>query len=158
MSACSRLQFRARLWLFFSFLIAAGAVAGSVAVLVSASQQPDLTGMGVVSMRVQCTLPDGHRCLPAPWSCCCYCCSRDVVACLPVAALFLLSPVMLLVSLLLSVQLWRQYYDSPCPACFTSYACLPVTGERASMRPHSGQLHPVLGLPFRGKRQRLRIH
>ena len=47
---CSHLpQFRARLWLFVSFLIAAGAVAGSVAVLVSASQQPDLAGIGVVS-------------------------------------------------------------------------------------------------------------
>lgn len=42
-------QFRARLWLFVSFLIAAGAVAGSVAVLISATQQTDLAGMGVVS-------------------------------------------------------------------------------------------------------------
>lgn len=42
-------QFRARLWLFVSFLIAAGAVAGSVAVLISATQQADLAGMGVVS-------------------------------------------------------------------------------------------------------------
>lgn len=44
-----RMQFRARLWLFVSFLIAAGAVAGSVAVLISAEQQKDLAGMGVVS-------------------------------------------------------------------------------------------------------------
>lgn len=43
------MQFRARLWLFVSFLIAAGAVAGSVAVLISAEQQKDLAGMGVVS-------------------------------------------------------------------------------------------------------------
>lgn len=42
-------QFRARLWLFLSFLIAAGAVAGSVAVLVSASGQAGLAGLGVVS-------------------------------------------------------------------------------------------------------------
>ncbi|PRW61410.1 salt tolerant [Chlorella sorokiniana] len=46
-------EFRARLWLFVSFLIAAGAVAGSVAVLVSATQQKDLAGMGVGSV-LQC--------------------------------------------------------------------------------------------------------
>lgn len=48
-------EFRARLWLFVSFLIAAGAVAGSVAVLVLASQQPDLAGIGVGSV-LQCGL------------------------------------------------------------------------------------------------------
>jgi hypothetical protein len=56
---CSRLQFRARLWLFVSFLIVAGAVAGSVAVLVLASQQPDLAGIGVVSLQpaAPCSMP-----------------------------------------------------------------------------------------------------
>lgn len=48
-------EFRARLWLFVSFLIAAGAVAGSVAVLVSASQQKDLVSVGVGSV-LQCGL------------------------------------------------------------------------------------------------------
>lgn len=48
-------QFRARLWLFLSFLIASGAVAGSVFVLVAASQQQDLAGLGVGSV-LQCGL------------------------------------------------------------------------------------------------------
>ncbi|PSC67051.1 transmembrane 50-like protein [Micractinium conductrix] len=48
-------EFRARLWLFISFLIALGAVAGSVAVLVSASQQKDLASVGVGSV-LQCGL------------------------------------------------------------------------------------------------------
>lgn len=48
-------EFRARLWLFISFLIAAGAVAGSVAVLVSASQQADMVSVGVGSV-LQCGL------------------------------------------------------------------------------------------------------
>ena len=55
-------QFRARLWLFVSFLIAAGAVAGSVAVLVSASAQQqqeggkDMSHVGVVRRsRVRCS-------------------------------------------------------------------------------------------------------
>jgi hypothetical protein len=42
------LQMRARLWLFVSFLMAAGAVAGSVAVLV-ATQGKELISVGVVS-------------------------------------------------------------------------------------------------------------
>jgi hypothetical protein len=49
-------QFRARLWLFVSFLIAAGAVGGSVAVLIattSAAQPKDLMMVGVGSV-LQC--------------------------------------------------------------------------------------------------------
>ncbi|KAI7842783.1 hypothetical protein COHA_003529 [Chlorella ohadii] len=48
-------EFRARLWLFVSFLIAAGAVAGSVAVLIAAQQQKELAGLGVGSV-LQCGL------------------------------------------------------------------------------------------------------
>ena len=46
-------QFRARLWLFISFLTAVGAVGGAVAVLLSASQDQTLAGMGVGSV-LQC--------------------------------------------------------------------------------------------------------
>ncbi|EFN52202.1 hypothetical protein CHLNCDRAFT_139017 [Chlorella variabilis] len=51
-------EFRARLWLFLSFLVAAGAVAGSVAVLLaatSATQTKDLSAVGVGSV-LQCGL------------------------------------------------------------------------------------------------------
>ena len=44
-----RPQFRARLWLFISFLIACGAMAGSVAVLINTAQQ-EHAAVGVVSV------------------------------------------------------------------------------------------------------------
>lgn len=48
-------DFRARLWLFFSFLIACAAMAGSVAVLISTSQQQEHASVGVGSV-LQCGL------------------------------------------------------------------------------------------------------
>ena len=46
-------QFRARLWLFFSLLVAVGAVGGSVAVLISCAQSAELVSVGVASV-LQC--------------------------------------------------------------------------------------------------------
>jgi len=42
------MQMRARLWLFCSFLLAFGSVAGSIAVLVTCSQSEKFVAIGVV--------------------------------------------------------------------------------------------------------------
>lgn len=66
------LQTRARLWLFVSFLMAAGAVAGSVAVLV-ATQGKDLGFVGVVRACCACCTSAAALCTAGGRSICAIC-------------------------------------------------------------------------------------